>query len=526
MIILLIVWGLLFILITVYSQLTRQTLVSEVRRTNENMLRLYASHLDSLFTEINRCLANTDLRSYPEDPNQLQLSGQLSDYVLLYDDKFSFCFFDSANIYTILRTASNINYSERNDILDYLNDPDHYSGVSRWQLISHNSRYYLMRFYHYNDYHIGSWISLENVLNLYKNNYFTENAMLYLSSPEGDILTGTAAESDNRQYLVLDQSILDGGLNLTLKIPYQQILASFRFVTIIQWLIIAAFALSVAVILYYINYFLFKPLHQLAEAMEEVKNGNYRISLSSDEVSSEYQTVYEAFNSMVSEIDYLKTSVYEREIYNQQLELEKLQLQVKPHFYLNCLNIIYNLAQGGDFALIQELCMAQINYFRYMLKSSFSAVTIREEFAHIENYLHIQQLRYPGRYDIEMSLNSDINNALIPPLILHVFAENMVKHVSSYGKISFSINARKIDDSSIMISIMDNGPGFPDDILEKLKNGEDLSDDSGTHIGISNCVKRLHLYYKDNCNIIFQNQQTGGALVLITIPANFEGGDR
>ena len=532
LIVLLIVWGLLFVLITVYSRLTRETLISEIQQANENMLGLYSAQLDSLCTEINRCLASIDLKKYPEELSQSELSEQLSEYVLLYDDRFSFCFYDTSNASAILRVASNITYSERNDILQYLNRIENIYSPGKWQTSLLGDHYYLMQFYHEDHYYVGAWISLDNALRLYRNNQFAKNTILFFSDADYRVLTNTDSQGSvhqeidtdssrwNREYLHLSNALSADRLYLSLLIPYSEILSSFSFITIIQWVIIALFALSVLVMIYYINYFLFRPLKQLSDAMKEVETGNYQISLPSDEIASEYQAVYNAFNDMVREIDYLKTSVYEREIFNQQLELEKLQLQVKPHFYLNCLNIIFNLAQGGEYQLIQDLCMAQIKYFRYMLKSSFTTVTIKDEFDHIRNYLHIQEVRYPGRYNPEISLSPDVESILIPPLILHVFAENVVNHVSTYGKINFSMSARKTPDQMVLITIADDGPGFPEDVLERLQNGEVLNDGSGSHIGISNCIKRLKLYYKEQGKIMFQNRESGGAVIYITIPEN------
>lgn len=256
----------------------------------------------------------------------------------------------------------------------------------------------------------------------------------------------------------------------------------------------------------------------LTGAMEKVQDGNLSVTIDLPDSAEEFQNVSQTFNTMVSEIRHLKIDNYEQKIFNQQLELEKLQQQVKPHFYLNCLNIIYNLAEGAEYELIQELCMAQAKYFRYMLKSSFSTVSLEDEIAHIKNYLHIQQLRYPGRFFIDFSLHTELKNIQIPPLVLHVFAENVVKHAASSGPIQFSISATLLDEKYIQIQIADTGPGFPSDVLDMLCHPEALSSDSGDHIGISNTIKRLRIFYKGQARISFENQRPHGALITLLIP--------
>ncbi|MFR7900864.1 MAG: histidine kinase [Ruminococcus sp.] len=44
----------------------------------------------------------------------------------------------------------------------------------------------------------------------------------------------------------------------------------------------------------------------------------------------------------------LKMDNYERQIQEEQIRCQFLQSQIKSHFFLNCLNIIYMLAQENN----------------------------------------------------------------------------------------------------------------------------------------------------------------------------------
>ena len=61
----------------------------------------------------------------------------------------------------------------------------------------------------------------------------------------------------------------------------------------------------------------------------------------------------QTFNAMSGEIESLKIDIYERQVEKQRIELEKLQMQTNPHFLMNSLNIIYNLAKNKNTNLIQ-----------------------------------------------------------------------------------------------------------------------------------------------------------------------------
>ena len=155
-------------------------------------------------------------------------------------------------------------------------------------------------------------------------------------------------------------------------------------IRIVEVFLLLFIVLCIPILLYYLTQMILRPMQVLTGAMEKVQDGNLSVTIDLPDSAEEFQNVSQTFNTMVSEIRHLKIDNYEQKIFNQQLELEKLQQQVKPHFYLNCLNIIYNLAEGAEYELIQELCMAQAKYFRYMLKSSFSTVSLEDEIAHIK----------------------------------------------------------------------------------------------------------------------------------------------
>jgi len=386
-----------------------------------------------------------------------------------------------------------------------------------------------LKYFYQNGAYLGAWISLPNALNLYHDNQFSEKALLLFSTLDQTPLTSyeelniTAKQYQDeaymhKHYLSLSVPLDTSALNLTLLIPYDVVFKNLNIVFVVEALILLCIILCIPFFLHHLKRLILHPIFQLVTAMHEVRGGNYTVSVPENHTVQEFDIVNTSFNSMIAEINHLKVDIYEKEIFNQQLELEKLQQQVKSHFYLNCLNIIYNLAEGEEYKLIQSLCMAQADYFRYMLKSAFKAVAIKDEFSHIENYLHIQQLRYPDRFCIDLTLDSEFENIHIPPLLLHVFTENVVKHATALGKLHFSINTRIYDDYYIEILIRDDGPGFPPDVLAKLNAGESLSNGNGQHIGISSTVKRLHLFYHGKARITFSNQRPHGASIQILIP--------
>jgi len=161
------------------------------------------------------------------------------------------------------------------------------------------------------------------------------------------------------------------------------------------------------------------------------------------------------------------------------------------------------------------------DYFRFIMTSKQEMITLREELKHIENYIVIQQLRFPKRlqmniHDIEPFLDYPIAALTIQP-----FIENAIIHGFKNRKQLFQIDisAQSSSHSSFTISIADNGVGFSPEVLEKLQRREPIVDEQRRSLGIGNIIDRLELLYGSKASIQFFNKpDQGGAVVEITFP--------
>src|SRR5690606_33314794 len=127
--------------------------------------------------------------------------------------------------------------------------------------------------------------------------------------------------------------------------------------------------------------------------------------------------------AMMDEIQRLRVNVYEEQLNKQREELQRLQLQVNPHFFLNSLNIVYNLAKVKNFNLIMEMTSALIQYFRFLFRSNTSFVKLKDELEHTRNYMNIQTLRFPEKLYCNVDAPIYLNDVPVPPLIIQSFVE-------------------------------------------------------------------------------------------------------
>lgn len=176
---------------------------------------------------------------------------------------------------------------------------------------------------------------------------------------------------------------------------------------------------------------------------------------------------------MCQELYQLKVQIYEEKLRKADTELQYLNLQIKPHFFLNLLNIIYNLALTKNFREILEMSRCLMDYFRYTFRSSDSLVPVDEELQHMKNYLHIQELRYNSNFDTVIDVNEEALSGKIPVLFLQTFVENTIKHAyvkMENMKITISVQTVCTPDQMLKIEISDNGRGFSGRTAKRIES--------------------------------------------------------
>jgi two-component system sensor histidine kinase YesM len=232
----------------------------------------------------------------------------------------------------------------------------------------------------------------------------------------------------------------------------------------------------------------------------------------------------DTFNSFVSQINQLKIDVYEEQINKQKAELQYLQMQIKPHFYLNALNTIYSMAQMKDYQLIQKMAKYLSDYLRYMMKDHFHLVPFEDELTHIKNYLQILIIRSGEKLICHIDADQALMRCRIPPLILHTFIENIAKHaLSMYEPVTVFIKAELVAQEHgkfACITIEDSGKGFTAEALNKINS--DQAPNDGESIGIWNVKQRLKLIYGNHANITVSNREKSGARIEIRLPVKAE----
>ena len=263
-----------------------------------------------------------------------------------------------------------------------------------------------------------------------------------------------------------------------------------------------------------------RPVLGMAQDMKQLGNGEWGVRAPTEGPVREFNQLTRNFNEMVGEIRDLKIANYEKELDAQKATLHYLQMQINPHFYLNVLNIIYSLAEIRDYEKIQQMTLALVEYSRYTFRDPQTLVTVQEEIEHVENYLRIQQMRFPGRIEYRSAISPEVEDALIPPFIVQSFVENSIKYgvkMDRHNVIQVSGRIVEIgEDLSVQLEIHDNGDGYSETVLEEMHADGWSPDNKGRFIGINNAMKRLEVTFGSKATLLLKNED--GARTVLIIP--------
>ena len=217
---------------------------------------------------------------------------------------------------------------------------------------------------------------------------------------------------------------------------------------------------------------LLQPLNSLTETTQAIKTGHTDTRVPRDSNIYEVNAIAETVNTMLDTIQQQKIEAYEWELSVRDLRLQYLQLQLRPHFFLNCLNLIYSLAGEKKYADLQELALNLSIYLRNNFKDSSRLVTLTSEINSVESYIHIQGtgMQFPPLLEVFVDFNTD--EFLIPPISVLTFVENAVKHATPEdAALEIHIKCELLyseEGNYLNITICDNGCGFSQEKLKEL----------------------------------------------------------
>lgn len=239
----------------------------------------------------------------------------------------------------------------------------------------------------------------------------------------------------------------------------------------------------------------------------------------------EFAEAGKVLNMLADKINKLKIDIYEEQLEKKKVELDYAQLQIRPHFYINCLNVIYSLAQIGEIEQIQKISLCVSKYLRYIFHKSLEPVNVAEEIGFVKNYLQVIDNVNGVECKLEMEVEEGLEQFPVPPLMIQTFIENSVVHgmnIEELFCVSVRVESWKEEEKDyVKITIADSGKGIPKEVRDQWNQGQFETEDVCYHVGVRNAAKRMQMLYGENAKLQFEEREEGGTQVVMLFPKSF-----
>ena len=272
---------------------------------------------------------------------------------------------------------------------------------------------------------------------------------------------------------------------------------------------------------------LMRPLQSFVQGITEMEE-EQQLNENGENNILELEAVSDRFRGMIRKIQSLKIAIYEKELNEQKAELEYMQEQIRPHFFLNCLSLIHGIADAQGEKKITYITRVLSEYMRYNYQDSGKERNIQEELEHVKKYVELQKLRYgEDGFRFEVIEDAQVGECRVPSLVLQTLVENAIVHAVTLDRMvemSLYITTEVSEDGRYLyICVSDTGKGFSGEILEAIEKDLPIIYNGRKHVGLQNIRRRLLLLYEGRATMTIQNMDENyGAIVELRIPQDGE----
>jgi signal transduction histidine kinase len=187
--------------------------------------------------------------------------------------------------------------------------------------------------------------------------------------------------------------------------------------------------------------------------------------------------------------------------------LQALQAQLRPHFLFNTLSMIAEQVHvdpnGAD---------RMIGRLSHLLRVSLASTThqeipLAEELQALQAYLDIMEVRLSGRVRFDIDVPVELQDAMVPTLILQPLAENAFRHgIEAVRRDAvLTVRARRAS-GALEIIVADNGRGLE----AKHREG----------VGLRVVRERLEQLYGASGMLELRSRPEGGTAAVVRLPFN------
>lgn len=534
---------LFIILLNVYCNMVYTQRLTQNNQTRLDMYESFiAEDLEHVQYFMSDMIANDGTFAairYPLSDVNSYLQGQVlkekfESVMKSIDGITAFCVLSSESNFFSGTYAREITYVEKDNIQAYLQalvSEEEDGMISDWRIQKIGGEYYFIKVMGQGHAYCSCLIAANNLSRQQDASYLLfENGGEFISYVSRMNELGVKIEKNRNSYrsgnagnqFVVQEYFDLLNANILLVEEYHGIW-NFRSLPVLMVIISLFFAALIFLCYRLLKRSFLSPLEEMVETMEQIRDGETesRLNIASD--VQEFRKIDTTFNSMMDRIRKLKLLAYDRLIQMQQTQLQYYQIQIRPHFYLNCLKTLYGMASSGSYGQLREMILTMSDYLRLVMKDHDVSTPLCREMDSIRAFIRLQQLSNARPPQLYEEISERLKDYGIPPISLLSYVENSLRYKRDDDTpLKILIRAQLLENEEekvVNITIRDNGVGFPQEILDVLNDPEQrLSEE---HLGIHNIEQRFSLLFQSNCSFFYSNMD--GACVEIFLPYQKEG---
>lgn len=281
-------------------------------------------------------------------------------------------------------------------------------------------------------------------------------------------------------------------------------------------LLLVCSTLCMLVLTRFIGEAVFSRLAQLSRRMDSISAGFGEPMLPRAN-RDEIDRVNEHFDQMLKRIE-------EGNAAEQQLLFDELSNDLQPHFICNAMDMLRIQAENAHQGEIAHSIRLISQYFRYSLMQERKGVTLLSELDDVRNYVDLVNSMREESIGLEVDLDewSERNAAelILPKMVIQPLVDNAVRHGLKSAKAGLILIRVRREGVDLVLEVEDNGCGMSPEqqnLLYAAMRGEAEWVDERRHVGITNVMMRMDLFYEGQYTLDFVTSAHSGTIFTLTL---------
>jgi sensor histidine kinase YesM len=537
---------LLIVMLAGYAFSTFSILNDELQTEATSILAVYDGQYQSRVAQMDKLLKNLLLQKQTtfillksaSESKRFYATQEIHNYIqdVVIADHSVGIFVVADNDYHICVDAStkSISYDERTALREYAVTSAAVDSPPRgWHIVILNGKSYLSKMFVYRNRVAAAFTATDDFLstvplaNGEEQTVILTNNSGVIADYSGNAITradiGRALSTVKIPGVQsADDLLSEGMIGIHLRIRSVVVWNQTRIIMVVMLAVILVTLLFGVLIVRYLRREMVRPMLCMTEDMKRINGGEYALRIQGEYDTREFTLLKDTFNGLMDVIMHLRIQTYEKRIELRDMELRSIRLQLRPHFFLNAITTLSSLSSQGKEREMKAYVDALSRNIRYMFKSGLHTVPVREEIRHVENYIEMQECKYPGCTFHFVDLPQELESWPIPQMVIQTFVENEYKYaVSMDDVLTILIRISKetlYDEPMLMIRIEDDGQGYPEDVLCYMNGTAPHPSNDGERVGLWGIKRMMSLMYDRDDLIRLSNIEPHGCANLIFVP--------